>query len=263
MQPFANIAYADLKVNYDKEIFVCEYDEYIFPASKPFISITDHWDTMQRLNSLWHVLPENLFTYYNNLITAGATEVNGITHQWNMVNLMQAEGDAPDGGGAYWRSRNLANPKHIKSQFKNLEIVKWINNILPAETIVGIHCVSIEPSGFVTMHRDIFWAGAGPNPARRNGYYNQGYVVVNINISSGGVPLLWCLDHEIENPQAADSDCYLISDYFLHAVPLTMSRRRQIRVTMIPTAELRNLIDNSTAVVISNDYNFTFTGGQE
>jgi hypothetical protein len=258
MSPYANIAHASLKLSYDKELFVREYDEHIFPASKPFIPITDQWYNMQRLNPLWHVLPADRFRYYDDLITTGATEVNGVTHQWDMVNLMQAQGDSPNGGGAYWRHRNLDNPKTIKPQFKDLQIVRWIQDTLPAEAITGIHCVSIEPSGFATIHRDGYWAGSGPNPAKRNGYYNQGYVVVNINVSNGGVPLLWCMDHEQETPRAADSDCYLVSDYFLHAVPLTTTRRRQIRVSMIPTDDLRKLIDESTAVIIPDGYKFTF-----
>jgi hypothetical protein len=256
MHPYANIAYATLKLSFDKELFVKEYDEYIFPAAKPFIPITEQWHNMRRLNPKWHILSDKKFKYYNNKIIEGNSSFDGITHQWNMINLMQADGDSPNGGGANWRYQNLNNTKRLKPQFENLEIVKWIYSTLPHTSITGIHCVSIEPGGFATIHRDARWLGDGPNPASKNGYYNNGYVIININISDGGVPLLWCLDHEQTSPKQANNDCYLISDYFLHAVPETFSRRRQIRVSMIPTTELFNLIDESSNVVIPKDYSF-------
>ncbi len=258
MHPYANIAFAKLNITVDRDLFIKEYDDVILPASKPFIPITNQWWNMQRLNSLWNVLPEEQFQYYNKYISSGETNIEGHTHQWDMVNLMQVEGDDSDGGGAYWRHRNLENPKILKTQFKNLNIVKWIMDIMPAKVITGIHCVSVEPGGFATIHRDTFWPiGSGSNPGNRNGYFNKGYVVICVNISNGGVPLLWCLDHEQKTPRSADDDCYIISDYFLHAVPLTKSRRRQIRISMIPNENLCELINESTAVIIPDDYKFT------
>ena len=46
----------------------------------------------------------------------------------------------------------------------------------------------------------------------------------------------------------------MTSDYFLHGVPVTTSRRRQIRVTGIPTDALANLIDSENIVTIADDY---------
>jgi len=175
-----------------------------------------------------------------------------------MVNLMQAEGDRPDGGGANWRHRNLRSAKVLKPQFKDLAILQWIQENLPCETITGIHCVSIEPGGFAAIHRDGGWKLDEPNPARANGFYRQGFVVVTLNISNGGVPLLWALDHETRSPRSADTDCYMISDYFMHAVPLTQSRRRQIRVSMVPNAALSAMMLTDQAVILPDDYEFTW-----
>lgn len=257
--PYANVAYAKINLDYDKESFSREYDQAIYPASKPFISITNQWHNMQNWNRIWRVLPEETFQDYDDLLSQGATTLGGNSHQWDMVNLMQAKGDSASGGGAWWRHRNLEVPKIIKPEFENLEIVRWIKENIPAERLIGIHCVSIEPNGFSAIHRDGYWQGAEPNPARHNGFYNLGYVVLSLNISNGGVPLQWCLDgEETQSPRLADDDAFLISDYFYHAVPLTTRRRRQIRISFKPTAALHDLIDWSSAVVLPENFEFTW-----
>lgn len=257
--PFANVAYADIRLSYDRELFTKEYDDVIFPASKPFISITDQWRNMQRLNHIWHVLPKDVFEDYDRQLAQGASSLGGNSHQWDMVNLMQAVGDEPVGGGAWWRHRNLDVPKIIKPEFEGLEIVRWIKEHIPAQQLIGIHCVSIEPNGFSAVHRDGYWQGDAPNPARRNGFYNLGHVVISLNISNGGVPLQWCLDgDETRPPRTADTDTFMISDYFHHAVPLTTTRRRQIRISFKPTPALHDLIDWSTAVTVPEDFAYTW-----
>jgi hypothetical protein len=54
----------------------------------------------------------------------------------------------------------------------------------------------------------------------------------------------------------ANEPAYIISDYFLHGVPLTTSRRRQIRITGIPNDDFAKLLDMDTAVTIPADYKY-------
>ena len=258
MPNISNIPYAEVNLKYDKELFVEEYDREIYPRSGPFIPIFDQWNKMQRLNHIWNVLSKEKFDLYDAMQQHGARKVNDqVTHQWDMVNLMQSEGGSPLGGGAYWRNRNRHNNQYIKKEFKDLQIVKWIQDNVPAQRIVGIHCVSIEPGAFATIHRDYYWPEKSPNPAAANGFFREGFCVLCLNISSGGSPLLWCLDHEPDKPRAVDADCFIISDYFFHAVPEVTSRRRQIRISFVPDEKFASLINYDTAVVLPDDYQYT------
>jgi hypothetical protein len=259
MDLYKNIAYAPLDIKFDRAAWQEEYDERILPAAKPFISILESWDRLRRYNPSWQVLDAETFSSYDAAAAAGNHQLEGNASQWLMVNLLQAQGDQPSGGGANWRYRNLHNPKFLKPQFKDLRIVEWLYDTLPADEIVGIHCVSIEPRAFSAPHRDAgYWDPDKPHPASRNGYYQLGYVVITFNITNGGVPLLWALDHQQDSPSSVDDDCYMISDYFMHAVPQCTSRRRQIRVSMRPTAALQALIAHQRAVVIPDDYRYEF-----
>lgn len=256
---FSRVAYAEVLVDYDRDQFIREYDDHILPASKPFISINSQWQNMQQWNNIWNVLPQSVFEEYNHLLQQQTHPSSGEkTHQWNMVNLVQVLGNIPSGGGAWWRHQNLNKKKEIKPEFENLLIVRWIKEHLPIQELIGIHCVSIEPNGFSTIHRDNYWQGTATNPAAQNGFYNLGYVVICLNISDGGVPLLWCLDRDETNPpRRANTKAFLTSDYFHHAVPLTTTRRRQIRISFRPTEKLRQILDWSSAVILPKDYAYT------
>ena len=258
-KPYSNFAYAELNLSFNKELFVQEYDDQIFPSSQPFVDIYKNWELTEQYNSIWNIVPLDFYqTYAKDITNRGP--INGQTSQWDMVNLMRTESNTTGihEGGASWRNINRYNKTVVKDEFKNLEIVKWIYNNLSAERIIGMHCVSIEPGGFSTIHRDMYWDKLTPNPAINNGFFQDGFVVVNINISSGGVPLRWCLDgNDIDTPRdTADLDCYIISDYFRHAVPMTTDRRRQIRVSLLPTKKLLNLINWTTAITLPNNYKF-------
>jgi hypothetical protein len=85
----------------------------------------------------------------------------------------------------------------------------------------------------------------------------NGYVIMTLNITDGGGPLYWALDgEECTKPLKANDDVYLTNDYFLHGVPVMTSRRRQLRITGIPTEELWDMIDHSTVIDVGPDYNY-------
>lgn len=256
MTTFSNIAYAEIDLKFDRNLFIEEYDREIYSRSSPFVPIYDQWGKMRELNSFWNVLESERFEKYDKLIQEGATELDGATHQWDMVNLMSTENKSTP-TGAYWRNKNRYEKKFVKPEFENLEILKWINANIPAKQIIGIHCVSIEPGSWATIHRDSKWPEQGNNPAMHNGFYQDGFVVICLNISNGESPLLWSLDHEIQTPRSTDADCFMISDYFYHAVPVVKTRRRQIRVSIIPDDNLSALIKTGTEVIVPDDYQYT------
>ena len=254
---FSNIAYAKLNLTFDRELFTEEYDEIIIPNSEQFVSIADQWHNMEQLNSIWKVIPVDKFDQYNQIIKDGGKEINGATHQWRMLQLMTSNNDAgTTTSGAYWRSRNRFNDMRIKDQYANLSIIKWIKENIPNKRIVSIHCVCIDPNSYATIHRDAYWGGEGNSPALDNGFYRDGFVVINLNISSGGSPLLWSLDHEKTQPRSVNEDVYMISDYFFHAVPMVNTLRRQIRISVEPTPELADIIVSGTEVTIPAHYKF-------
>lgn len=257
MTDFSNIAYAGLNLSYDRDAFIKEYDSLILPNSSPFIGVNEQWSHMKPLNKYWHVMSQETFEEYDKIISNGGSSVGGVSHQWQMVNMMQARGEAKHLGGAFWRHRNMNNETVVKPEFKDSIIRKWIVENIPHEKIFGIHCVSIDPGSYASIHRDLSWKKDNiSNPGLNNGWFKNGFVVINLNISTGGSPLLWALDHERESPRSVyeEEDAFIISDYFLHAVPIVKTMRRQIRVSIVPTPELYDLIKQQTAVILPDDY---------
>jgi hypothetical protein len=160
-------------------------------------------------------------------------------------------------GGPSFRNETLDFDFTIKKPFENMQMWKWIQDHLPFKKINSIHCVSLEPGGFSIIHRDMkglynAWSSAGESKL-----FSEGFVVIALNISSGGAPLYWSLDgKDALTPYKADDDIYISNDYFMHGVPIVTSRRRQVRVAGIPTPELWNLINKNSVIDIGPDYKF-------
>ena len=70
-----------------------------------------------------------------------------------------------------------------------------------------------------------------------------------INITDGEVPLYYSTTSNLsEKFKTINYPVYLFNDFFYHGVPITKSRRRQIRITGRPTDDLIKYINNSTLV---------------
>jgi len=256
---YRNFAYATLNLSFDRDRFIDEYDQRIWPVSQPFVSIQTAWTRTKQLNDYWQIVPTALLDQYELKVSqVDNTTVVSDTAQWDMIQLMYVDGaEPPEVSGSGWRNTHLDHEWKLKPQFADLAIIDWIHNNIPMKKIVGIHCVSIEPGGFSNIHRDVYWLNSGINPAANNGVYRKGFVVVTLNISNGGVPLLWSLDgDDVYRPRGEDSDCYMISDYFYHAVPVTQSRRRQIRITGIPDDAFHDCIKPGTEIILPDNYRF-------
>jgi hypothetical protein len=275
MHPFSNLAYAKLDIDFDHELFAEEYDRYILPSADPIATRQQTLDGTRNLNQSWGMVDPVAYDNLNVEIEIGTsglytTEVRGISGfaMNQLLEMVTVDSDSDyvksqaGHGGSCMRNHHLNRLYKVKPEFKHLKIVEFILKKLPFKRIVSIHCVNLEPGSFSNIHRDAryspdaglpFASNAGVN----NGLFQQGHVIIALNISNGGVPLWWALDG-IDNKKVStvNDSVYLHSDYFLHGVPICTSRRRQIRITGIPSSKLNDLIDHSTKVVLPDNYTF-------
>jgi hypothetical protein len=275
MHPFKNFAYARLNLDFDHELFAKEYDQYILPSAKSIATRQQTLDGTRSLNRAWGMVDPVLYDNLNIEIEIGTTghyttKERGIAGfaMNQLLELVTVDSDSDyvksqaGNGGSCMRNHHLNRFYKFKPQYKSLKIVEFILKQLPFKRIVNVHCVSLEAGSFSNIHRDArFSPDAGlpfaTNAGVENGLFRQGHVIIALNISDGGVPL-WCaLDgKDRENVFQVNDSVYLHSDYFLHGVPVCASRRRQIRITGVPSSKLYDMIDHTTKVVLPDDYKF-------
>jgi hypothetical protein len=271
---YSTTAYAKVNLKFNQKLFIKEYDEHILPAGIPISNSQGIVYMTSKLNEIWGMVPPDVYDTGDVWVQPGsAATLKYITRErpcWIMTQLMELDTSTVKDplmirwasvGGPSIRNETLA-PEYkwnIKPQFKNLKIWKWIQT-LPFTKINSLHCVSIEPGGFAVIHRDMKGFYDSNSSAGVSRVFNQGYVIMTINISDGGGPLWWALDGEdCTKPYQANDPVYLTNDYFMHAVPIMTSRRRQLRITGIPTPELWDMVDHSTRIDIGPNYKFDST----
>lgn len=276
MHTFSNYVYAKLNLEFDRELFVKEYDKFIFPYSMQVTVFEQFWKNTRNLNQSWNMIDPVLYDEIDiltNLDPYGESPsiVKRGRSYFRGVQLLQLQTEDSDSeyvkkhagdNGSLMRNHHLHRTWKLKPQFQHLNIVKFILQKLPLTKIVNLHCVSLEPGSFSCIHRDARFSPTiglpfEKNNGLNNGLYQQGYVTIALNVSDGGVPLYWSLDGEQnKKPYQTNDLVYMHSDYFLHGVPVCTSRRRQIRITGIPSSKLANLIDHTNKIVLPNDYVF-------
>jgi hypothetical protein len=277
---FKNLTYAKLNLDFDKELFSKEYDERILPNGV----LTGNGNLSVRattfLNKVWGMVPPEEYHKVSVYEQPGDASTYKFVEKerpsWRMEQLMYLDTHevtdplllkyGPEGRGPSIRNETLDNKFtwKIKPKYQDLQIVKWINENLPFERIQGFHCVSIEPGGFANIHRDSKGFYASTSSAGDNRLYKSGYVVINLNISDGGVPLYWSLDGaDAKQYHLVNDSVYLTNDYFAHGVPIVKSRRRQLRITGIPKPEMWDLFSPETIMSVPDDYKYTFMYIQE
>jgi hypothetical protein len=135
----------------------------------------------------------------------------------------------------------------FKDQYKDLEITKWIKQ-LPFSKIIGVRCVSLKENTFASIHRDenSLVVGAIHNSLEGNKLWNAGFVSITLNVSDGGQPIFYSLNSNINKAYTVNDQVYMFNDYCPHGVPVVSSRRRQIRVTGIPTEDFLKVMCTST-----------------
>jgi len=266
MNPYTNIAYARLNLDFNHEFFALEYDKMIQRNSKAINNGKQSWERTRKLNQSWGMVDPDTYDKCSVELSYRNTDPREIP-AWQMEQLLYTEPTEEDSemlkrevafGGTYARNLALDREWKIKPQYKKLRIVEFINT-LPFKKIVSIHCVSLEPGRFASIHRDSRWFENSdiPNVAGKNGIIRQGFVVLTLNISDGGVPLYWAFDDKyVHTPYKANDPVYICSDYFLHGVPVCTSRRRQIRVTGIPGEGFDKLIDQDSKILVPDDMQY-------
>ncbi len=271
---YSTTAYAKVNLKFNKKQFIKEYDEFILPAGIPISNSQGIVYMTAKLNEIWGMVPPDVYDTGDVWVQPGsAATLKYITRErpcWIMTQLMELDiSNVEDPlmkrwakvGGPSIRNETL-KPEYtwkIKEEFKDLKIWKWIQT-LPFSKINSLHCVSIEKGGFAVIHRDMKGFYDSNSSAGVSRVYKNGFVTLTLNISDGGSPLWWALDGEdCTKPYKANDLVYLTNDYFMHAVGITNSRRRQLRVTGIPTPELWDMIDHSTRIDIGPDYQFDST----
>jgi hypothetical protein len=268
MHPFANFAYAKLNIDFDPTIFIDEYDNCILPAARAVRSLELIHSNTRRLNQSWGMVDTDLYDQLS--VDTACGNSDGIP-QFDITQLLELCTIDSDSdyvkiragmGGSTMRNHHLNRLYKLKPEFKQLKIVKFILKNLPLQRIVSIHCVSMEPGSFACIHRDLRFefddhSSFTKNLGANNGVYQQGHVIIVLNLSDGGVPLWWSLDG-VDNKKVYQSNdlVYLSSDYFLHGVPVCTSRRRQIRITGVPKPQLLDLVDHSTKIELPANYKF-------
>lgn len=278
--PYSNIAYAKLNLDYDKELFTYEYDRYILPRSQYIYNTARGRDLTLDLNRKWNMVDPNIYDNMDGIQFSSWEEKQNASldvrgnKTWQQYTITQLVPSSDDdaalqdaGSRGLLAARNFARHREwqIKPEFAklNTHIADFVFNRMCFERVMWINCVSLAPGRCAIIHRDnMRLYSHGENPTLNNGLARDGFVVVCLNISDGGVPLYWSLDGaDSDQPRFINDACYMNSDYFWHGVPVVSGRRRQIRITGIPGAGFDQLIDYSSAVVIPEDY--VFDSGQE
>lgn len=269
---FSTLAYAKLNLNFPQEEFIKEYDEVIEPRANPFVNGEHGVLSTIELNSHWKMVPDeeyNTSDVWKQEGNAGTlVQIIRKRRVWKMAQLMILDtSNQADPlftklkyfGGPALRNETLTESYRytIKPEFANLKMWQWMNDVLPLTDIKNIHCVSMEPGSFATIHRDAQGLYNKDSSANGSRVYNEGYVVICLNVSDGGTPLYWALDGEdVWNARQTNDPVYLTNDYFLHGVGICTSRRRQVRVMGKPKKELLDLFDASSIVDVGENYNY-------
>lgn len=245
---FSNLIYAKLNFDYSENIFIQEYDQHILPQSVPIGNHVLGWNKSKSINKLWNMVPEEIYEQAdvldekNNVIKKGYPCWEGTSLIFAYIRDEKERDLSRHGSVAFRNTRKGSYPYAFKQRYENLEIVKFIKS-LPITEIIGVRCVSLQPGGMATIHRDSNSYNYGESTAKDNHLWRDGYISITINLSNGKKPLYYCRDDEMDMPRLVDDKIYLFNDFVFHGVPVVESRRRQIRITAKPTEELEKFVD--------------------
>jgi hypothetical protein len=253
---FSTIAYSKMIAEYDRDLFIQEYDDYILPNGKPITNGKIAVPLTKDLNRAWGMMSDEDYDSGDVWVQPGDARTMELDSSTPPDSFLQKFAQT---GGTSFRNETLGSEYKfvIRPQYKHMKMWQWIQDTLPFQKINGLHCVSIEPGGFSLIHRDQKGLYDNQSSAGVNRLYAMGFVVIVINISNGGVPMYWSLDGaDAKKPFKADDPIYMSNDYFLHGVPIVSSRRRQVRVIGVPKPEMWDLMDHNTTIDVGPDYKF-------
>ena len=257
MMEFDSMVAAELiNLDYDQDAFINEYDRCILTASSNVRNGQDVLFNTINANLKWNMVDPDKYVKADVRSRSGEPIDNGYP-SWkgaSLVYLDSTESELSENsknGSVSIRNYVLDRHGEFKffPQYEDLMITKYIKS-LPLTTIIGVRCVSLRADTFAIIHRDN--SNFLPSSQRSlevqrmvdNYLWKQGFVQITINLSDGGVPMFYSDTSELgDSYKAINYPVYLFNDFFYHGVPLTTSRRRQIRITGRPTAELSKYIN--------------------
>jgi hypothetical protein len=257
MIDFNKLIYAKLNIGYDKDAFIKEYDERILPKSKKVLNGEYLIKETSETNKQWGMVPEDLYVKAD-VRNNGVLKRNGYP-SWDGFSLLYLDSEDKElsenskGGSVSVRNYALDKMGEFKffPEYEDLKIVEFIKQ-LPLTSLIGIRCVSLKENTFALIHRDnSYFLPTSMKTLEKqkmidNFLWRSGFVQITLNLSNGGVPLYYGVTDDLDPKyETVDDDIYLFNDYFYHGVPLTSSRRRQIRITGRPTPELYEMIDQN------------------
>ena len=257
-----DFVYAPLNLDFDHELFAKEYDEHILPSSVPIANGYPSWKTTRFVNRAWGMVDDETYDKCDVKETGGLNIIKRGIACWMANSMIELETDdllqhrTSILGSVALRNTLLGEGKyHFRRMFEGLAITEWIKQ-LPLTDIIGVRCVSLAQNTFASIHRDSsnFIKNKGEGSNNANKLWNSGFVSISINITDGEVPLYYCLDSDLTKPYKVNDAVYMFNDYFFHGVPMTSSRRRQIRVTGKPTDMLMQHIDQQNVHLTDNVY---------
>lgn len=257
-----DLVYASMDLDFDHELFAREYDQHILPTSVPIANGFKSWETTRYINQAWKMVDAETYDLCD-VRKSDSLEImkRGIS-SWMANSMIELETEnkmyleTSRLGSVALRNNLLGEGKyHFREQFEGLAITKWIQQ-LPITDIIGIRCVSLAPGTFASIHRDSnnFSQKQNEGSLNSNKLWRSGFVSITINITDGGVPIYYCMDSDLNKPYTANDAVYMFNDYFLHGVPVTTSRRRQIRVTGRPTGNIMDHVNMQTVHLTDNIY---------
>lgn len=266
---FEHIAYAKLNLNFDKQSFIKEYDEFVLPRATRVANYQYYTNYTRKLNKIWNMVPDEIYDKGDSIYFENNQKKfhQGTYRAWMKYQMMELDtSDITDLVSLDLHNKDaivspvigidslIENNFKLKEECKDSVIANWVLENLPFYKIKSIFCISLEAGSFSVIHRDRNFPN-DPTKVVQNLTAKSGILTVNINITNGGVPLLWALDQDdVSSPIKADDDVYITSDHFMHGIPLCTDIRRQIRIKGIPKPEFWTLIDPNAIVELEENY---------
>jgi hypothetical protein len=232
------LTYCELDIEYDREKFCQEIDQYIIPSSILIDSIIPEGISgLSSTNDSWKMVPTD---EYNKENSHKAWLVNSLIYSETEIEELKG---LSMHGSITVRNKLLGDGKWVwKKEFEELALTKFIKH-LPLTNIIHARTLCLFPGKMAAIHRD-----NRNKSLTGNLLANEGYVTVTLNLSTGGCPLFYSLVSDENSPRTTDAAIYVFNDYNLHGVPYVSSVRRQVRITGKPTEEFFKKLKQDTLV---------------
>lgn len=239
----SKITYCELDLEYDREAFCKEVDEYILPKSMLIDAINVAGIAQySSINNSWGMVPEDDYAK------------PGSQQAWLVNSLIYSNTDnkffksLSINGSIVARNRMIDTGKWMwKPEYEDLALTKFVKT-LPLTDIIHARTLCLFPGKMAAVHRD-----DRTDSLTKNLLSNLGYLSITLNLSDGGQPLFFSLTEDESTPIRTNKPAYVFNDFNLHGVPYVTDIRRQVRVTGKPTPEFFDRLKMATMITEEYD----------